>query len=124
MNNWERDFRDAERNQELRRQNNLLEQQRWEQQESNQKQHAALQEQNRLVWKQNKTLQERNELERQRQWNEESRHQRELELRKEQQFKDNIFDLKKRLYTKSGAWKRFQPRISIFIYKKTNIQYN
>ena len=30
----------------------------------------------------------------------------------------------KRLYTKSGAWKRFQPRISIFIYKKTNIQYN
>lgn len=83
MNNWERDFRDAERNQELRRQNNLLEQQRWEQQE-----------QNRLVWKQNKTLQERNELERQRQWNEESRHQRELELRKEQQFKDNIFDLK------------------------------
>ena len=95
MNNWERDFRDAERNQELRRQNNLLEQQRWEQQESNQKQHAALQEQNRLVWKQNKTLQERNELERQRQWNEESRHQRELELRKEQQFKDNIFDLKK-----------------------------
>ena len=28
------------------------------------------------------------------------------------------------LYTKSGAWKRFQPRISIFIYKKTNIQYN
>lgn len=84
MNNWERDFRDAERNQELRRQNNLLEQQRWEQQE-----------QNRLVWKQNKTLQERNELERQRQWNEESRHQRELELRKEQQFKDNIFDLKK-----------------------------
>ena len=95
MNNWERDFRDAERNQELRRQNNLLEQQRWEQQESNQKQHAALQEQNRLVWKQNKTLQERNELERQRQLNEESRHQRELELRKEQQFKDNIFDLKK-----------------------------
>ena len=95
MNNWERDFRDAERNQELRRQNNLLEQQRWEQQESNQKQHAALQEQNRLVWKQNKTLQERNELERQRQWNEEFRHQRELELRKEQQFKDNIFDLKK-----------------------------
>jgi len=95
LNNWERDFRDAERNQELRRQNNLLEQQRWEQQESNQKQHAALQEQNRLVWKQNKTLQERNELERQRQLNEESRHQRELELRKEQQFKDNIFDLKK-----------------------------
>ena len=30
----------------------------------------------------------------------------------------------KRLYTKSGAWKKFQPRISIFIYKKTNIQYN
>ena len=95
MNNWERDLRDAERNQELRRQNNLLEQQRWEQQESNQKQHAALQEQNRLAWKQNEALQERNELERQRQWNEESRHQRELELRKEQQFKDNIFDLKK-----------------------------
>ena len=95
MNNWERDFRDAERNQELRRQNNLLEQQRWEQQESNQKQRAALQQENRLVWKRNKTLQERNELERQRQLNEESRHQRELELRKEQQFKDNIFDLKK-----------------------------
>lgn len=73
----------------------MLEQQRWEQQESNQKQHAALQEQNRLVWKQNKTLQERNELERQRQWVEESRHQRELELRIEQQYKDNIFDLKK-----------------------------
>lgn len=95
MNNWERDLRDAERNQELRRQNNLLEQQRWEQQESNQKQHAALQEQNRLAWKQNEALQERNELERQRQWDEKFRHERELELRKEQQYKDNIFDLKK-----------------------------
>ena len=95
MNNWERDFRDAERNQELRRQNNLLEQQRWDQQESNQKQHAALQEQNRLAWKQNEALQERNELERQRQWDEKFRHERELELRKEQQYKDNIFDLKK-----------------------------
>ena len=29
-----------------------------------------------------------------------------------------------RLYTKSGAWKKFHPRISILIYKKTNIQYN
>ena len=95
MNNWERDLRDAERNQELRRQNNLLEQQRWEQQESNQKQHAALQEQNRLSWKQNEALQERNELERQRQWDEKLRHEKELELRKEQQYKDNIFDLKK-----------------------------
>ena len=95
MNNWERDLRDAERNQELRRQNNLLEQQRWEQQESNQKQHAALQEQNRLSWKQNEALQERNELERQRQWDEKFRHERELELRKEQKYKDNIFDLKK-----------------------------
>ena len=95
MNNWERDLRDAERNQELRRQNNLLEQQRWEQQESNQKQHAALQEQNRLAWKQNEALEERNELERQRQWDEKFRHERELELRKEQQYKDNIFDLKK-----------------------------
>lgn len=95
MNNWERDLRDAERNQELRRQNNLLEQQRWEQQESNQKQHAVLQEQNRLAWKQNEALEERNELERQRQWDEKFRHERELELRKEQQYKDNIFDLKK-----------------------------
>jgi len=95
LNNWERDLRDAERNQELRRQNNLLEQQRWEQQESNQKQHAALQEQNRLAWKQNEALEERNELERQRQWDEKFRHERELELRKEQQYKDNIFDLKK-----------------------------
>lgn len=95
MNNWERDLRDAERNQELRRQNNLLEQQRWEQQESNQKQHAALQEQNRLAWKQNEALEKRNELERQRQWDEKFRHERELELRKEQQYKDNIFDLKK-----------------------------
>ena len=94
-NNWEKARREEELNQELKRQNNLLEQQRWEQQFSNQKQQAALDEQNRLVWKQNKTLQERNELERQRQLNEESRHQRELELRKEQQFKDNIFDLKK-----------------------------
>jgi len=95
LNNWERDLRDAERNQELRRQNNLLEQQRWEQQESNQKQHAALQEQNRLAWKQNEALEKRNELERQRQWDEKFRHERELELRKEQQYKDNIFDLKK-----------------------------
>ena len=95
MNNWERDLRDAERNQELRRQNNLLEQQRWDQQESNQKQHAALQEQNRLAWKQNEALEKRNELERQRQWDEKFRHERELELRKEQQYKDNIFDLKK-----------------------------
>ena len=95
MNNWERDLRDAERNQELRRQNNLLEQQRWDHQESNQKQHAALQEQNRLAWKQNEALEKRNELERQRQWDEKFRHERELELRKEQQYKDNIFDLKK-----------------------------
>ena len=43
------------------------------------------------------------------------------EFRKIQNF---IGPDKKRLYTKSGAWKRFQPRISIFIYKKTNIQYN
>ena len=37
---------------------------------------------------------------------------------------NGITTRKFRLYTKSGAWKRFQPRISIFIYKKTNIQYN
>lgn len=87
--------REEELNQELKRQNNLLEQQRWEQQFSNQKQQAALDEQNRLVREQQETLKERNELERQRQWDEESRHQRELELRIEQQYKDNIFDLKK-----------------------------
>ena len=72
-----------------------MEQQRWEQQFSNQKQQAALDEQNRLAREQQETLKERNELERQRQWDEESRHQRELELRIEQQYKDNIFDLKK-----------------------------
>ena len=95
LNDWEKARREEELNQELKRQNNLLEQQRWEQQFSNQKQQAALDEQNRLAREQQETLKERNELERQRQWNEESRHQRELELRKEQQFKDNIFDLKK-----------------------------
>lgn len=98
MNNWndlEKARREEELNQELKRQNNLLEQQRWEQQFSNQKQQAALDEQNRLVREQQETLKERNELERQRQWDEESRHQRELELRIEQQYKDNIFDLKK-----------------------------
>ena len=120
LNDWEKARREEELNQEIKRQNNLLEQQRWEQQfsnqkqqaaldeqnrlareqqgweqqESNQKQHAALQEQNRLAWKQNEALEERNELERQRQWNEKFRHERELELRKEQQYKDNIFDLK------------------------------
>lgn len=82
--------REEELNQELKRQNNLL-----EQQFSNQKQQAALDEQNRLAREQQETLKERNELERQRQWDEESRHQRELELRIEQQYKDNIFDLKK-----------------------------
>mgnify|MGYP000862659326 CR=1 FL=1 len=98
MNNWndlEKARREEELNQELKRQNNLLEQQRWEQQFSNQKQQAALDEQNRLVREQQETLKERNELERQRQWDEESRYQRELELRIEQQYKDNIFDLKK-----------------------------
>ncbi|MBZ2083529.1 PASTA domain-containing protein [Streptococcus oralis] len=95
LNDWEKARREEELNQELKRQNNLLEQQRWEQQESNQKQHAALQEQNRLAWKQNEALQESNELERQRQLDEKFRHERELELRKEQQYKDNIFDLKK-----------------------------
>ena len=98
MNNWndlEKARREEELNQELKRQNNLLEQQRWEQQFSNQKQQAALDEQNRLAREQQETLKERNELERQRQWDEESRHQRELELRIEQQYKDNIFDLKK-----------------------------
>ena len=94
-NNWEKARREEELNQELKRQNNLLEQQRWEQQFSNQKQQAALDEQNRLAREQQETLKERNELERQRQWDEESRHQRELELRIEQQYKDNIFDLKK-----------------------------
>ena len=98
MNNWndlEKARREEELNQELKRQNNLLEQQRWEQQFSNQKQQAALDEQNRLAREQQETLKERNELERQRQWDEESRYQRELELRIEQQYKDNIFDLKK-----------------------------
>lgn len=95
LNDWEKARREEELNRELKRQNNLLEQQRWEQQFSNQKQQAALDEQNRLVREQQETLKERNELERQRQWDEESRHQRELELRIEQQYKDNIFDLKK-----------------------------
>ena len=94
-NDWEKARREEELNQELKRQNNLLEQQRWEQQFSNQKQQAALDEQNRLAREQQETLKERNELERQRQWDEESRHQRELQLRIEQQYKDNIFDLKK-----------------------------
>ena len=95
LNDWEKARREEELNQELKRQNNLLEQQRWEQQFSNQKQQAALDERNRLAREQQETLKERNELERQRQWDEESRHQRELELRIEQQYKDNIFDLKK-----------------------------
>ena len=95
LNDWEKARREEELNQELKRQNNLLEQQRWEQQFSNQKQQAALDEQNRLAREQQETLKERNELERQRQWEEESRHQRELELRIEQQYKDNIFSLKK-----------------------------
>ena len=95
LNDWEKARREEELNQEIKRQNNLLEQQRWEQQFSNQKQQAALDEQNRLAREQQETLKERNELERQRQWDEESRHQRELELRIEQQYKDNIFDLKK-----------------------------
>ena len=95
LNDWEKARREEELNQELKRQNNLLEQQRWEQQVSNQKQQEALDEQNRLAREQQETLKERNELERQRQWDEESRHQRELELRIEQQYKDNIFDLKK-----------------------------
>ncbi|UJD03647.1 PASTA domain-containing protein [Streptococcus infantis] len=95
LNDWEKARREEELNQELKRQNNLLEQQRWEQQFSNQKQQAALDEQNRLAREQKETLKERNELERQRQWDEESRHQREIELRIEQQYKDNIFDLKK-----------------------------
>ena len=95
LNDWEKARREEELNQELKRQNNLLEQQRWEQQFSNQKQQAALDEQNRLARERQETLKERNELERQRQWEEESRHQRELELRIEQQYKDNIFSLKK-----------------------------
>ena len=95
LNDWEKARREEELNQELKRQNNLLEQQRWEQQFSNQKQQAALDEQNRLAREQQETLKERNELERQRQWEEESRHQRELELRIEQQYKDNIFSFKK-----------------------------
>ena len=95
LNDWEKARREEELNQELKRQNNLLEQQRWEQHFSNQKQQAALDEQNRLAREQQETLKERNELERQRQWDEGSRHQRELELRIEQQYKDNIFDLKK-----------------------------
>ena len=95
LNDWEKARREEELNQELKRQNNLLEQQRWEQHFSNQKQQAALDEQNRLAREQQETLKERNELERQRQWDEESRHQRELELRIEQQYKDNIFSFKK-----------------------------
>lgn len=94
LNDWEKARREEELNQELKRQNSLLEQQRWEQHFSNQKQQAALDEQNRLAREQQETLKERNELERQRQWDEESRHQRELELRIEQQYKDNIFTIK------------------------------
>ena len=45
LNDWEKARREEELNQELKRQNNLLEQQRWEQHFSNQKQQAALDEQ-------------------------------------------------------------------------------
>ena len=115
LNDWEKARREEELNRELKRQNNLLEQQRWEQQFSNQKQQAALDEQNRLVREQQETLKERNELERQRQWDEESRHQRELELRIEQQYKDNIFDLKK-LWAKAES-ENERGRIQILLAK-------
>lgn len=92
MEDWykefQRDSREQERNQELKRQNDLLDQQSWKQQ-------AALEENNRIAREQQQALEERNRLERQRQWEEESRYQRELELRYEQEFKDRIFELKK-----------------------------
>ena len=92
MSNWEKDYdaaqREQERNQELRRHNDLLDRHSIQQR-------LASEEKNRLLANQVRQTEKQNEILQQQAIAEERRREQELKQKQEQFYKDKIFELKK-----------------------------
>lgn len=92
MSNWEKDYeaaqRERERNQELKRHNDLLDRHSIQQR-------LASEEKNRLLENQVRQTEKQNEILQQQAIAEERRREQELKQKKEQFYKDKIFELKK-----------------------------
>ena len=92
MSNWEKDYeaaqRERERNQELKRHNDLLDRQTIQQR-------LASEEKNRLLADQVRQTEKQNEILQQQAIAEERRKEQELKHKQEQFYKDKIFELKK-----------------------------
>ena len=92
MSNWEKDYeaaqREQERNQELKRHNDLLDRHSIQQR-------LASEEKNRLLENQVRQTEKQNEILQQQAIAEEKRREQELKQKQEQFYKDKIFELKK-----------------------------
>lgn len=92
MSNWEKDYdaaqREQERNQELKRHNDLLDRHSTQQR-------LASEEKNRLLANQVRQTEKQNEILQQQAIAEERRSEQELKQKQEQFYKDKIFELKK-----------------------------
>lgn len=92
MSNWEKDYdaaqREQERNQELRRHNDLLDRHSIQQR-------LASEEKNRLLANQVRQTEKQNEILQQQAIAEERRREQELKQKQEQFYKDKIFELNK-----------------------------
>ena len=92
MSNWEKDYeaaqREQERNQELKRHNDLLDRHSIQQR-------LASEEKNRLLENQVRQTEKQNEILQQQAIAEERRREQELKQKQEQFYKDKIFELKK-----------------------------
>ena len=92
MSNWEKDYeaaqREQERNQQLKRQNDLLNRQTIQQRLASEEKNKLLADQVRQAEKQNEILQQQAIIE-------ERRKEQELKQKQEQFYKDKIFELKK-----------------------------
>ena len=92
MSNWEKDYeaeqRERERNQELKRHNDLLDRHSIQQR-------LASEEKNRLLENQVRQTEKQNEILQQQAIAEERRREQELKQKQEQFYKDKIFELKK-----------------------------
>ena len=94
MSNWEKEYeaaqREQERNQELKRHNDLLDRHSIQQR-------LASEEKNRLLADQVRQTEKQNEILQQQAIAEERRREQELKQKQEQFYKDRIFELKKYL---------------------------
>ena len=94
MSNWEKDYeaaqREQERNQELKRHNDLLDRHSIQQR-------LASEEKNRLLENQVRQTEKQNEILQQQAIAEERRREQELKQKQEQFYKDKIFELKNKL---------------------------